>query len=62
MVNPALGAITDLDRRELIIFAPLVISTLVMGVQPNLVFDLTASSVGALTDAYQAMISSGPAT
>jgi len=54
IVNPQLAAITDLDRREMIVFAPLVISTLVLGVQPNLIFDLTAASVDNLIAAFNA--------
>jgi NADH-quinone oxidoreductase subunit M len=54
--NPALLAITDLEKREIVVFAPLVISTLVLGVQPNLVFDITESSVTSLVAAYQSAI------
>jgi NADH-quinone oxidoreductase subunit M len=53
IVNPALKAITDIDKRELLIFAPLIIGTLWLGVQPGLVLDYTAASVEALTSAYQ---------
>jgi len=56
IVNPDLKAITDLERREIIVFAPLVISTLVLGVQPNLIFDITDASVNALVTAYQTAI------
>ena len=51
-----LAAITDLDKREILIFAPLIVSTLVLGVQPGLIFDVTQSSVDALAAAYQAAI------
>jgi NADH-quinone oxidoreductase subunit M len=54
--NPALMTITDLDRREVLTFAPLVIGALVLGVQPNLVFDVTKSSVNALVATYQTAI------
>jgi NADH-quinone oxidoreductase subunit M len=54
ITNPALKAITDIDKRELLIFAPLIIGTLWLGVQPGLVLDYTAASVEALTTAYQA--------
>jgi len=56
LVNPALAGITDLDWREVAIFAPLVAATLILGVQPNLVFDLTQSSVDHLVAAYNAAI------
>jgi NADH-quinone oxidoreductase subunit M len=56
IANPALADITDLDWREVAIFTPLVISTLVMGVAPNLVFDVTQASVDQLVAAYAAAI------
>jgi NADH-quinone oxidoreductase subunit M len=54
--NPQLLGITDLDKREIIVFAPLIISTLVLGLQPNLVFDITETSVNSLVAAYQTAI------
>ena len=56
ITNPAMKAITDVDKRELLIFAPLIIGTLWLGVQPGLVLDYTAASVEALTSAYQLAI------
>jgi NADH-quinone oxidoreductase subunit M len=53
MTNPALATITDLDMREAIIFVPLIISTLWLGVQPDVVFNITGASVDALVGAYQ---------
>jgi NADH-quinone oxidoreductase subunit M len=52
VTNPALAAITDLSWREVVIFSPLIIGTLVMGLQPGLVMDLTAASVDRLVNAY----------
>ena len=54
MTNPALASITDLDVREALIFVPLILSTLYLGVQPDVVFQVTDSSVQALVGAYQA--------
>jgi NADH-quinone oxidoreductase subunit M len=54
--NPKLETITDLDWREVAIFAPLMIATLYMGVQPNSVFNLTSASVDQLVRVYQAAI------
>jgi NADH-quinone oxidoreductase subunit M len=54
MVNPKLAAITDLDWREVAIFAPLVAATLYLGFQPNSVFHLTAASVDNLVTVYRA--------
>ena len=56
ITNPKLETITDVDRRELLIFTPLIIGTLLLGVQPGLVLDYTAASVEALTSAYQIAI------
>jgi len=54
MTNPALATITDLDMREAVIFVPLILSTLYLGVQPDVVFNITHASTQALVDAYQA--------
>ena len=54
MTNPALSAITDLEQREVMIFAPLIIATFVLGLQPNLVFSLTNASVDHLVTAFHA--------
>jgi NADH-quinone oxidoreductase subunit M len=56
IVNPELKDITDLDKREILIFAPLIIGTLVLGIYPNLVFNLTASSVDGLVGAWRAAV------
>jgi NADH-quinone oxidoreductase subunit M len=52
MVNPKLSAITDMDSREILIFIPLVIGTLVLGFYPALVFDQTETAAKALVDAF----------
>ena len=54
MVNPKLAAITDMDWREVAIFAPLIAGALVLGVYPHLVTDVTASSVNRLIDLWRA--------
>ncbi|WP_430418618.1 NADH-quinone oxidoreductase subunit M [Phenylobacterium sp.] len=54
--NPKLQTITDLEWREVAIFTPLIIATLWMGVQPNIVFNLTDASVDQLVRVYQAAI------
>ena len=54
MTNPALVAITDLDMREIIIFTPLILSTLYLGLQPGVVFQITQASVDHLVSAYHA--------
>jgi len=56
ITNPAMKAITDVDRREILIFAPLILGTLILGVQPGLVLNYTEASVSAVTTAYQLAI------
>jgi NADH-quinone oxidoreductase subunit M len=56
ITNAKLAGITDMDWREVAIFAPLIASTLVLGVQPGLVMNLTQASVDHLVSAYQAAI------
>ncbi|GAA0628492.1 NADH-quinone oxidoreductase subunit M [Brevundimonas kwangchunensis] len=56
ITNPKLKDITDIDKRELALFVPLIVGTLLLGVQPNLVLDYTNASVHALTSAYQLAI------
>ena len=53
ITNPKLAAITDLDWREVAIFAPLIVGTLVLGVQPGLVMDVTQASVDHLVDGWR---------
>lgn len=54
--NPKLQTITDLEWREVAIFAPLIFATLYMGVQPGIVFNLTQTSVDQLVQVYQTAI------
>jgi NADH-quinone oxidoreductase subunit M len=54
LTNPKLATIGDLNWREVVVFAPLIVATLVIGLQPGLVFNLTAASVERLVDAYRA--------
>jgi len=56
ITNPKLETITDLNWREVAIFAPMIVATLYMGVQPNSVFNLTQASVDQLVRVYQAAI------
>ena len=56
ITNPKLETITDLNWREIAIFAPLIVGTLYLGLQPNSVFDLTSASVDQLVQVYQAAI------
>jgi NADH-quinone oxidoreductase subunit M len=48
LVKPALQTIQDLSLREIAILAPLVIITIIMGVYPKPIFDITSASVAHL--------------
>ena len=55
LTNPALAAITDLERRELVfLFIPLIVATLWLGLQPGVVFNITNASVAHMVGAYRA--------
>ena len=54
LANPKLAAIADLERREALIFAPLMIATLAIGLQPALVFHITSVSAEQLVAPYRA--------
>ena len=59
LIKESLKSITDMDRRERAIFAPLVVMTLLLGVYPALVLDITGPSVAALLDNYTAALDAG---
>ncbi|HYS50103.1 MAG TPA: NADH-quinone oxidoreductase subunit M [Xanthobacteraceae bacterium] len=50
--KPALAALKDLDGREILALAPLVVLTILFGVFPKAVLDLSAASVTALVENY----------
>ncbi len=52
LVKPALMTILDLDGREMAVLAPLVVLTILFGVAPKPVLDLSQASVAALLDNY----------
>jgi NADH-quinone oxidoreductase subunit M len=56
LIKEALKSITDMDRREKAIFAPLIAMTLILGVYPSLVTDIIGPSVTALVTDYQASL------
>jgi NADH-quinone oxidoreductase subunit M len=56
LVKEALKSITDMDIRERVVFAPLVVMTLLLGVYPSLVTDIIGPSVEALVTEYHAAI------
>ena len=56
LIKEALKSITDMDRREKVIFAPLIAMTLILGVYPSLVTDIIGPSVTALVSDYTAAL------
>ncbi len=54
LTNPALATIGDMGGREMLVFAPLILATLVLGFQPGLVFSFTNASTVHLVDAFRA--------
>jgi NADH-quinone oxidoreductase subunit M len=53
LIKESLKSITDMTRRERVIFAPLVAMTLLLGVYPALVLDIIGPSVSALVGNYE---------
>jgi len=52
LIKESLRQITDMDRREKLLFAPLVVMTLLLGIYPALVLDVIGPSVEALLQNY----------
>jgi NADH-quinone oxidoreductase subunit M len=52
LIKESLKSITDMDRREKAIFAPLVVMTLLLGVYPSLITDVIGPSVENLLTQY----------
>jgi NADH-quinone oxidoreductase subunit M len=51
--KPALAHISDMSWREVAVFAPLIVLTLLFGFYPKPVLDMSAASVTTLLDGYQ---------
>ena len=60
-LKPALVGIKDIGWREMLIFTPLVVLTILLGVAPKPVLDMSAASVAQLLDNYQHAIAAAPA-
>jgi NADH-quinone oxidoreductase subunit M len=61
LTKPALATIKDLDYRELITLGPLVALTILFGVYPKPVLDLSAASVTQLLEQYEKAIGAAKA-
>ncbi|MEZ5715495.1 MAG: NADH-quinone oxidoreductase subunit M [Paracoccaceae bacterium] len=62
LIKESLKSITDMSGREKAIFAPLVAMTLLLGVYPSLVTDVTGPSVEALLGNYQTALADAQAS
>ncbi len=54
ITNPALATIADVSPRESLVFAPLILVTLALGLQPGLVFGVINASTTHMVEAYRA--------
>jgi NADH-quinone oxidoreductase subunit M len=54
-----LRAIMDLDRREIAVFAPLIVLTILFGFYPSPILDTSAAAVNAIVEQFQAAVGSG---
>ena len=61
LIKESLKTIKDMSRREKLLFAPLVIATLWLGVYPSSILDVIGPSVAALVDHHQAALASASA-
>ncbi|KJZ20400.1 NADH-quinone oxidoreductase subunit M [Loktanella sp. S4079] len=56
LIKESLKTITDMTKREKMIFVPLVVMTLLLGVYPALVLDIIGPSVTALVENYETAV------
>ncbi|MEL7100778.1 MAG: NADH-quinone oxidoreductase subunit M [Pseudomonadota bacterium] len=61
LIKESLKSITDMTRREKLIFAPLVAMTLLLGVYPALILDITGPTVAALVENYDTALAAAEA-
>jgi NADH-quinone oxidoreductase subunit M len=60
-LRPSLAAITDLDGREILTLTPLVVLTILIGIYPKPVIDMSAASVTALLENYHSALGAAKA-
>ena len=61
LIKESLKSISDMTKRERAIFAPLVVMTLLLGVYPSLVTDITGPSVESLISHYDTALAEADA-
>ena len=62
LIKESLKTIQDMDRREKLIFAPLVAAMIALGVYPAFVLDIIGPSVAALVDHTQTALAASATT
>lgn len=62
LVKPSLSALKDLSAREVVILVPFVVATIIMGVYPKPIFDVTHASVAHLIARYDAAVAADHVT
>ena len=55
ITNEKLEGISDLTRTEMIVFAPLVVATIVLGVYPQPIFDMAHMSVEPILSVFASL-------
>ena len=53
LIKVSLKSINDLDRRERLLFTPLILATVILGVYPNFILDVIGPSVSALVETLE---------
>jgi NADH-quinone oxidoreductase subunit M len=61
LIKESLKAMTDMTSRERLIFAPLIIMTILLGVYPSLVTDVIGNSTAALISNYDTALAAAEA-
>ena len=61
-IRAGLAGITDMSRREIVVFTPLVVLTILFGVYPKPLLDMSAASVTALVQQYHAALGAAAKT
>ncbi|MEM9013377.1 MAG: NADH-quinone oxidoreductase subunit M [Pseudomonadota bacterium] len=56
LIKESLKTIGDVDRRERVLFVPLIAAMLILGVFPSLVLDIIGPSVSALVEGYETAV------
>ena len=53
LIKVSLKSINDLDRRERLLFTPLILATVILGVYPNFILDIIGPSVSTLVESLE---------